>query len=331
MKKVILSITSLMLITTCVFAQAGNQVQKFITWQGNPIPFYEFKPSGYDQNPDKKFPLIIFLHGLGEVGNGTPGGLPVVLNEGIPRLIHQTGATMTFTVNGQTESFIVLSPQTRDWWQNFYIDAMLDYAKQNLRVDVNRIYLTGLSLGGGGTWSYTTSSLENAKKFAAVAPISGLKNYDANSLCPTLGAAKIGVWAFHNLHDPNPQTNVSNTQFAIGVLQNCPGNTNNVQATYPDVNSHNAWDNAYDMTHNLRNPNLFEWFLTRTKQFPTADAGADIKITPSAGSAASEVVVSGTAVAPDGRTVSAIQWSKISGPGTPTTFQHSGIRSLEFT
>ena len=162
----------IVLFLTCLAVKA-QQVPRGLTASSNGvfIGFYEYTPTNYNANPTTKYPLIIFLHGIGERGNGT-SELPNVLGQGIPKYISQ-GSTMTFYWNGQWETFLVLSPQlSRNYgdWQNFYVDEMLNYAKANLRIDTNRIYLTGLSLGGGGVWRYASSSLANARKFAAIAP-----------------------------------------------------------------------------------------------------------------------------------------------------------------
>jgi len=152
MKKIIVAIL-LLVAGSKVFSQ---QVPKSLTASnGEFVGFYQFTPYDYTQNPTKKYPLIIFLHGIGERGNGTTE-LPWVLGDAIPRIIN-AGGTMTYTnpVTGQKETFIVLSPQLSKnygWWQNFYVDEMLKYARQNFRVDENKIYLTGLSAGGGGTY-----------------------------------------------------------------------------------------------------------------------------------------------------------------------------------
>ena len=62
---------------------------------------------------------------------------------------------------GKTESFVVMSPQLSkkySAWQPFYTDEMIKYAKANLNIDPNRIFVTGLSMGGGGTWNFASSS-----------------------------------------------------------------------------------------------------------------------------------------------------------------------------
>src|SRR6476659_943012 len=116
------------------------------------IGFYEYKPVDYDAS--HKYPLIIFLHGIGERGNGSTE-LNRVLTNAIPKYIN-AGHNMRFTsLSGVPETFLVLSPQLNasyGTWQNIYVDEMLKYAKANMSIDTNRIFLTGLSLGGGGVW-----------------------------------------------------------------------------------------------------------------------------------------------------------------------------------
>src|SRR4051812_35043794 len=164
--------------------------------------FYEFRPEGYQADASKKYPLIIFLHGWEERGDGSPTKLPLVLNQGIPKEIN-SGSNMTFIgPDGNSESFVVLSPQLSTSfgvWQNPFIDSLLRYAKNNLKIDTNRIYLTGLSLGGGGVWGYASGSYAKAQQFAAIAPIQGVCWWDykdTTNLRLTIAKANIGIWSF---------------------------------------------------------------------------------------------------------------------------------------
>jgi predicted esterase len=245
------------------------------------IGFYEYKPVDYNANPTKKYPLIIFLHGIGERGNGTTQ-LPMILANGIPKYIN-AGHSMTFTsLSGEQETFLVLSPQLRAsaWsWENIYTDEMLKYAKQNLRIDTNRIYLTGLSLGGGGTWMYVSNSLNNAKQFAAIATVCGTREW--YNLCGTVAAANLPVWAFHAQDDY--QVNVTSTNDAIASLNSCNPTVKPIKTIYPS-GGHWIWDMSYDTVHNFHNPNVFEWFLGHAKNLapntlPVANAGPDRTIT----------------------------------------------------
>src|ERR1700712_616516 len=146
----------LQLLFVSVFCQ---QVAKSIPYPASPdgiIGFLEFRPSDYGT---QKHPLIIFLHGWGERGNGS-SQINAVSANGVPNYC-ANGATMRFTVAGQTSSFVVLSPQLSTWygaWQPYYVKEMIKYAKANLQIDTNRIYITGLSLGGGGTWNIITDA-----------------------------------------------------------------------------------------------------------------------------------------------------------------------------
>jgi predicted peptidase len=138
------------IISLSVCAQS-QQVAKTLTGaNGQKIGFLQFTPPDYGS---QRHPLIIFLHGIGERGDGTTQIQSVTAN-GIPNYCAH-GATMRFTVNGQTSSFVVLSPQLSPaygTWPSFYVQEMINYAKANLQIDPNRIYVTGHSLGGGGVW-----------------------------------------------------------------------------------------------------------------------------------------------------------------------------------
>ena len=140
---------------------------------GNKIGFYQFLPPGYSPTSPQKHPLIIFLHGIGEKGTGREPDLQRLNCCGIPKYI-AAGNPMRFTWLGKAESFVVLSPQLASkygTWQNYYVDELLNYAKKNLNIDSDRVFVTGLSLGGGGTWVYASASLHNAKKLAGIVPV----------------------------------------------------------------------------------------------------------------------------------------------------------------
>src|SRR5690349_21340240 len=97
-----------LLIPVFLFSQ---QVPRGLTAaNGQYIGFYEYKPPAYSTNTTQTFPLIIFLHGIGERGDGT-STLSSVLNVGIPRNIHYGLTDMSFNYNGTQQSFLVLSPQ----------------------------------------------------------------------------------------------------------------------------------------------------------------------------------------------------------------------------
>lgn len=306
MKKLL--IASLLLAPVFLFAQ---QVPKNLTASnGTFIGFYEYKPTDYNANPTTKYPLIIFLHGIGERGDGVTN-LPLVLYNGIPKNI-ANGHNMRFTWNGKTETFLVLSPQLSTIygdWQNFYVDEMIKYAKQNLRVDTDRIFLTGLSLGGGGVWRFASSSAANASQLAGIAPVCGTCNLV--NAC-NIASANLPVWAFHAQDDGT--VGVGCTTGNIQGVLNCSPAVKPLMSIYPS-GGHGIWNRSYDTEYNYHEPNMYEWFLGQNKSLPVnslpkANAGADVSISSLLGS----VNLNGSgSFDPDGNLVR-FSWRQISGP-----------------
>jgi len=133
-------------------------------------------------------------------------------------------ATMKFTVNGVTSSFVVLSPQLDigfGIWPTWYVDQMIQYAKANLQIDTNRIYVCGLSLGGGGVWDYAFSSYANAMKIAACTPVCGTDDGSSPNACSTAAAAHLPIWAFHCLDDGTVGWAVP-TRYVINIFHVLP-------------------------------------------------------------------------------------------------------------
>lgn len=300
-------------LLTFIFTSA-QQVPKGLTASSNGvfIGFYQYTPLDYNANPNEKYPVIIFLHGIGERGDGV-AELPNVLGQGIPKYINN-GHPMRFFWNGKWETFLVLSPQlSRSYgdWQNFYVDEMLNYARQNLRIDTNRIYLTGLSLGGGGVWKYASASLNNAKKFAAIAPVCGTC---ALSNACNLANANLPVWAFHAQDDG--VVGAGCTTSSIQGINNCNPAVKPLMTMYSN-GGHFIWDRSYDTVYNWHNPNMYEWFLGQNRSLPinlspSANAGADVIITHPVTTATIGAYASSD---PDGNIVRYL-WKKISGPAS---------------
>jgi predicted esterase len=252
------------------------------------IGFLQFTPSDY--NNGQKHPLIVFMHGAGERGNGVSTIGSVAAN-GIPNLI-QNGATMRFTVNGVTSSFVVLCPQLSTYcgtWPAYYTKNMIAYAKANLQIDTDRIYVTGLSLGGGGSWVYAFDSLKNDLNIAALGVMSGTDDGNDANVCQTAATAHLPIWAFHCEDDP--QVLYYNLNHIQGYLTACAGNNNPApRFTYYKTGGHaGGWNNGYDTGHTTHlvdssqmggtgpascsftpTQNLYEWFLSNKRAMPVA-------------------------------------------------------------
>jgi predicted esterase len=298
------------------FLLSAQQVARSVTASnGTFIGFYEYKPPTYSSGA--KSPMIIFLHGIGERGDGS-STLSSVLNVGIPRNIHYGLTNMVFNYNGSNQGFVVLSPQLSynyGNWQPFYIQEMIKYAKNNLNVDTNRIYLTGLSLGGGGVWNYASSSAAAAKGLAAIAPICGTCDWSGLN---NIAQQALPVWAFHAMDDG--VVGIGCTQAAISGINSYNPIVAPITTYYPTGN-HWIWDQVYDPG----NPQLYLWFLSKSRSGsapPPPPSGGNVAPVASAGNAQTitlpnnSVNLSGSGSYDQDGTITTYAWSQVSGPGT---------------
>ncbi|MEI6060713.1 MAG: prolyl oligopeptidase family serine peptidase [Bacteroidota bacterium] len=191
-------------------------------------------PVGYKKEKGKTFPLLIFLHGSGERGDS----LELVKKHGPP----------SFVDDRPDFPFIVVSPQCPKgtWWITEDLQAMLEQILTKYRVDTTRIYLTGLSMGGFGTWAW---ACKYPDQFAAIAPVCGGGDIQF------AGALKnMPIWAFHGEADP-----VVPVKRTVEMVEAVNSNGGNARMTiYPGV-GHDSWENAY------ADDELYKWMLTQVK------------------------------------------------------------------
>jgi predicted peptidase len=191
-----------------------------------------YLPKDYSVGTDN-FPLVLFLHGAGERGND----LEKVKVHGLPRLVNE----------GKEFPFIVVSPQCPEdmFWNTDVLTALLDEIEANYRVDKNRIYITGLSMGGYGTWSL---ALAQPDRFAAIAPVCG---WSVPSVACTI--KHIPIWVFHGAKDN--VVPVSSSELMVERLKSCGSDVK--FTVYPEAN-HDSWTETYN------NEELYKWFLEQS-------------------------------------------------------------------
>jgi len=194
-----------------------------------------FLPEGYGED-GKKWPLMMFLHGAGERGSN----LNLVKKHGPPKIVEKR----------KDFPFIVVSPQCpeEDWWTEKTEDLihLLDEIEGRYDVDTERVYLTGLSMGGYGTW---TLGPKYPERFAAIVPIcGGGKRFFARRL------RDVPVWAFHGGKDN--VVPVSESEEMVNAVKRAGGDAR--LTVYPDA-GHDSWTATYD------NPELYEWLLGHSK------------------------------------------------------------------
>jgi predicted peptidase len=193
------------------------------------INYLLYKPEDYNKDSLRKWPLILFLHGGGERGTN--------LNK-----VKTTGP-LRFISTGKKLPFIILSPQIRSeqYWDPKTVIGLLNEIIGTMKVDTDRIYLTGLSIGGLGTWE---TAVKYPEKFAAIAPVSGWG--DPKQL---LKIRHLPVWIFHGAKDPVVPV------IASIVMADTLKKYEDVKLTVYPNGQHGNWTETYN------NEELYDWFL----------------------------------------------------------------------
>ena len=206
------------------------------------LNYLVYTPSQVGEQTGKKWPLVIFLHGAGERGTD--------LN-----LVKKHGLTM-MAEQGEKFPFILAAPQcpVESFWGR-QLDALDGFLSELLRtypIDTERIYLTGLSMGGFGTWHWAE---RRPNAFAAIAPICG-------GAMPMLGFPErikkikhVPVWAFHG--DSDDVVPLASSQELVDVLRE---NNGNVRFTVYEGVGHDSWTRAY------KEPELIPWLLKQRNE-----------------------------------------------------------------
>lgn len=214
--------------------QTGHRIVKEIT-KTLTLDYLLHIPDTEDQPADKKWPVILFLHGSGERGTD----LNKVKANGLPNIVDQD----------KSFPFIVISPQCPEdeFWamEKEALLAIVEHVLKNYPADPKRVYLTGLSMGGYGAWHLP---IDYPHVFAAVAPVCG-------GIDPSKAAAlrDVPIWAFHGAKDD--VVPLSESQGIVDALEAIEAN---VKLTVYREGNHNAWDETYS------NPDLYKWFLSHS-------------------------------------------------------------------
>ena len=234
MKKIILSI--IIFTAAGIFAQQDStrqsihKLDKEVTVKVK-LNYLVYLPKGYN-NDNNKWPLVLFLHGAGERGDS----LKFVKRNGPPMLIDE----------GKDFPFILISPQCPlgRRWDVLSLETLLDEVENIYRVDAERVYVTGLSMGGEGTWKLIMAEPE---RFAAAAPVCGRTGSAYLDACRLIN---LPIWVFHGAMD-----DIVSLDESVRMVKALDACGNEVKFTvYPRAN-HNAWTETYD------NPELYEWLL----------------------------------------------------------------------
>ena len=202
------------------------------------VNYWLFLPNNYKTDADKKFPLLLFLHGMGERGSD----LKKVKIHGPPKLLDNPEQVKDW-------QFITVSPQCPDHhtWSPLQLGLLLDDLETRYAVDKDRIYVTGLSMGGFGTWRLLSLFPD---RFAAGVPICGGCHPDMAKQY-----AEIPLWVFHGARDSVVPVKMS-TEMVEAIRTVCGKQVG--LTIYPDVD-HNSWTETYN------NPSVYRWLLEQNR------------------------------------------------------------------
>ncbi len=208
-----------------------------VSTQGSDHKYSVFLPNGYDGK--KSFPVILFLHGSGE--RGTDGILPA-----------QAGIGPAILSRPEAFPFVVVFPQARETWKAESEDskaalAILDDVLTHYKADRDRVVLTGISMGGAGTWSYAASQPE---RFRALVPVCGKGRPETAASFRSLP-----IWAI--VGDQDKLETLENTRLMTETLHTVGSFPRETE--YRGV-GHNCWDRAYN------DPTVIDWMLAQSRR-----------------------------------------------------------------
>ena len=228
-----------------------------------PYGYYAYQPSGYDDDQDSMYPILIFLHGAGEKGNSLkhPEYLERILVNGPPKMIENGNWAPKYPM-------LVISPQCHDEsWRADKMKKFVEYIIEKYKINERRIYITGLSMGGFGCFNYV-GTFGDESHVTAVVPICGGGNTDQAE-----NFKNIPVWAFHGESDATVAPSQSKSM--IEAINNINPSEKAKITLYPNL-GHNSWTCTYEGTGigkenkdcDSFTTDIFTWMLKHEKKEP---------------------------------------------------------------
>jgi predicted peptidase len=234
--------------------EPGKQLPQSVTVQAHDgdsardvtIHYLLFTPKEY-KSDGEPWPLLLFLHGYGESGRNE---LERVKIHGPPKLVEKQSDFPFVLVAPQCPPVKYDMKEIVKAWKAAELIQLVDHVAKNVNVDPARIYVTGLSMGGFGTWRLVAAHPE---RFAAAVPICG--GGEPEAMAESL--AGVPIWAFHGARDP--VVPLSASEKMVDAVRRAGGQ---VEFTvYPDV-EHDSWTETY------LNEEVYDWLLSHRKKAP---------------------------------------------------------------
>ena len=278
-------VSTLLVITTSLFGQ--DPLTYTSTFRYNtPIPgtncngFHESLPKGYNDDPQGKFPVILYLAGNSQRGNGQQapdplnahGYLEYVAFDRPTRYLKEHSFPEEFIVNGQTYRFIVITPQfsLTEFTNIEQIEACYQYVVSHYKVDIDRFYIIGNSYGGAYLWDYLGDNSSNPAKIAAAVNVAGA-SLPNDTKCAFMANAMLPLIACHNTNDNVVQYSWSQQYVnRVNFFMPVGAEQASLMGFTPPVAQHDATWMSLDLNPSLYGSyatqldgkvNVYEWLL----------------------------------------------------------------------
>jgi hypothetical protein len=295
---------------------------KTIAINSNVSGFYETLPALYYKTT-KRYPLIVFIHGIGELGTGLSRlnccGLPY----------HIKGGTFPakFLVNGVYYSFIVISPQFRVRPSAAQVQSVVNYAKSHYRVDASRVYVTGLSMGGGSTWDW---SVVYGQYAAAIGPVCAGRK-PTTTLAASVATKNLPIWSMNSSSDAAVPVQWGKDWISWIDARNTAYASKTKLTIWSGLTHNGTWGKAFNPKTFVDGYNLYQWLLlhkrgtTTSTPSPTPTPTTSGNIAPHAVAGPDQTIpvswkympfLNGTKSTDADGWIAKFKWTKISGPSS---------------
>ena len=295
MRKLLTTTMTTLLIACgiCSAAVPGDFLFRNTSADNTGMPYRIFVPPGDDAA--QAYPLIVFLHGAGEAGTNNTAQLNNNAN-GAMKLISDANLAIQPTLMAAPQC-----PTNSSCWGQTtslqQLNAMLDQIAAEFHIDADRVHVTGLSMGGNGTWKFVQNRPD---RFASAVPMSG---YGGGSATPLSG---IPFWYFHAANDGTVGVGGSRSQ--VNALRAADAR---VIYTEYATGGHGIWQNAY------ATPLLFRWMMAQHRGQPSLLVPPVVRIEQPGGESVwttdlDETALSGV-VDNDGASIATVEWLQRNG------------------
>lgn len=292
---------------------------KTIAINSNVSGYYETLPARYNVTT-KKYPLIIFIHGIGELGTG----LSRLNCCGLPYHAARGQFPPKFYSNGAYYSYIVMSPQFRVRPSAANIQSVINYAKSKYRIDASRIYVTGLSMGGGSTWDWSAVYGQYA---AAIVPVCG-GTKPTTTLASYVASKNLPIWGLYSDADSYIPEQWGKDWMNWIDARNTLYAPKTKLTIWSGLTHNGTWGKAFNPGTKVDGYNIYEWMLRYTRGTSTSGTTATTTTTstygvPVARAGADQTIplswkymptVNGTTSTDADGWIKAFKWTKVSGP-----------------